>query len=56
MFYLLHYFNILNGEIIQRIKYAEVMFNNKKQLVCSNKLSLEMKKELIKICIWSVVV
>ena len=32
------------------------MFNNKKQLVCSNKLSLEMKKELIKICIWSVVV
>jgi len=39
---------------IQRIKDAKVMFNNKKQLLCSNSLSLEMKKELIKSCIWSV--
>ena len=30
------------------------MFNNKKQLLCSNNLSLEMKKKLIKSCIWSV--
>jgi len=29
------------------------MFNNKK---CSNNLSLEMKKKLIKSCIWSVAV
>ena len=29
------------------------MFNNKKQLLCSNNLSLEMKKKLIK-SIWSV--
>jgi hypothetical protein len=27
--------------------------NNNKQLLCSNNLSLEMKKELIKSCIWS---
>ena len=30
------------------------MFNNKKQLLCSNNLSLEMKKETYKSCIWSV--
>jgi hypothetical protein len=30
------------------------MFNNKKQLPCSNNLSLEIKKKLIKSCIWSV--
>ena len=41
-------------DIIQRIKEAKVMFNNKKQLLCSNNLSLEMKKKLIKSCIWSV--
>jgi len=41
-------------DIIQRIKEAEVMFNNKKQLLCSNNLSLEMKKKLVKNCIWSV--
>ena len=41
-------------DIIQRIKEAEVMFNNKKQLQCSKYLSLEMKKKLIKNCIWSV--
>jgi len=29
------------------------MFNNKKQ-ICSNNLSLEMKKKLIKNCIWNV--
>jgi hypothetical protein len=38
-------------DIIQRIKEAKVMFNNKTQLLCSNNLSLEMKKELIKSCI-----
>jgi len=27
------------------------MFNNKKQLLCSNKLSFEIKKKLIKSCI-----
>ena len=31
------------------------MFNNKKHLLCSNKLSLEIKKKLTKSCIWSVV-
>jgi len=30
------------------------MFNNKKQLLCSNNLNLEMRKKLIKSCIWSV--
>jgi len=33
-------------DIIQRIKEAKVMFNDKKQLICSNNLSLEMKKKL----------
>jgi len=32
------------------------MFNNKKQLLCSNNLSLEMKEGLMKSCIWSVAV
>ena len=43
-------------DIIQQIKEAKVMFNNKKQLLCSNNLSLEMEKKLIKSCIWSVAV
>jgi len=43
-------------DIIQRIKEAKVMFNNKKQLLCSNNVSLEMKKKLIKSCICSVAV
>ena len=30
------------------------MFNNKKQLLCSNNFSLEMKKKLIQSCIWRV--
>jgi len=30
--------------------------NNKKQVLCSNNLSLEIKKKLIKSCIWSVAV
>jgi hypothetical protein len=30
------------------------MFNNKKQLLCSNNPSLEMKKKFIKSWIWSV--
>ena len=37
-----------------RIKSAKVMFNNKKQLLCSNNFSLEMKRKLINSCIWSV--
>jgi len=41
-------------DIIQLIKKAKVMFSNKKQLLCSNNLSLEMKNKLIKSCIWSV--
>ena len=41
-------------DIIQGIKEPKFMFNNKKQLLCSSSLSLEMKKKLTKICIWSV--
>jgi fumarylacetoacetate (FAA) hydrolase family protein len=41
-------------DTIQRVKEAKVMFNNKKQLYCSNNLSLEIKKKLIQSCIWSV--
>jgi len=41
-------------DLIQQIKEAKFMFNNKKQLLCSNNFSLEMKKNLIKSCIWSV--
>jgi hypothetical protein len=33
---------------MQRIREAKIMFNNKKQLLCFNNLSLEMKS-----CIWS---
>ena len=29
------------------------MFNNKKQLLCSNNFSLEMKRKLINSCIWN---
>jgi hypothetical protein len=42
-------------DIMRKIREAKVMFNNKKRLLlCSNNLSLEMKKTLIKSCIWSV--
>jgi len=41
-------------DIIQWIKEAKVMLNNKKQLLCSNNISLEMKKKLTKSCIWNV--
>jgi hypothetical protein len=34
--------------ITKPIKEAKVMFNNKNQLPCSNNLSLEMKKKIIK--------
>ena len=34
-------------DLIQRIKEAKIMFNNKKQLLCSKNLILEMKKKLI---------
>jgi len=30
------------------------MFNNKKQLLCSNNFSLEMEKKIIQSCIWGV--
>jgi len=43
-------------DIIKRIKEAKVMFNNKKQLLCWNNVSLEMKMKLIKSCILSVAV
>jgi hypothetical protein len=33
-------------DIIQRIKEAKIVFNNKKQLLSSNNLSLEMKKKI----------
>jgi len=39
---------------IYRRRETKVIFNNKKQLLCSNNLSLEMKKTLIKSCVWSV--
>jgi hypothetical protein len=42
-------------DIMQRIREAKVMFNNKKQLLCLNNLSLKMKKTLIESSIWSVV-
>jgi len=39
-------------DIMQRVKEAKVMFNNKNQLYCSNNLSLEIKKKkLIQSCI-----
>ena len=34
--------------IIQQVRKAKVMFNNKKQLLCSNNVSLEIKKETYK--------
>ena len=33
-------------DIIQRVKEAKIMFNNKNQLLCSNNLSLEIKRNL----------
>jgi hypothetical protein len=41
-------------DIIQRTKEDKVIFNNKKQLLCSNNLNFEIKKKLIKSFIWSV--
>jgi len=41
-------------DIIQRIKEVKVIFNNKKQQLCSNNFNLEMKNKFIKSCIWSV--
>ena len=37
---------------MQRIKEANVMLNYKKQILCSNNLSREMKKKLVKSGIW----
>jgi len=36
-------------DIIQRIKEAKIMFNNKTQLLCSNNLSLEITWKLTKV-------
>jgi len=36
-------------DIIERIKEAKILFNNKKQQLCSSNLSFEIKKKLIKI-------
>jgi len=41
-------------DTIQGIEDAKVVFNNKKQILCSNNLNLEIKKKLIKSCIRSV--
>jgi len=41
-------------EDVIRVKEAKIIFNNRKQLLCSNNLGLEIKKKLIKSCIWSV--
>jgi len=41
-------------DIIQRIKEAKVRFNNINQPLCSNNLSLEIKRKLIEIVFWSV--
>ena len=43
-------------DLIQRVTEANVLFNNKHQLLCSNNLSFEIKKKLVKRCIWSVAV
>jgi hypothetical protein len=43
-------------DIIKRIKVTKVMFNNKNKPLCSNNLSLKIKKKLMKSCIWSVAV
>jgi len=42
--------------MIQRNIEAKVVIDIKKQLLCSNNLSLGIKKKLIKNCIWSVAV
>jgi hypothetical protein len=41
-------------DIIKLIQEAKLMFNNKKQLLFSNNLILEITTKLIKSCIWSV--
>jgi hypothetical protein len=41
-------------DILKRIKEVKAMFNNKKQLLCSNNLSLEIEKKHIKSSVWSV--
>jgi hypothetical protein len=42
------------GVIIQRGKEVKIAFNSKKQLLCSNNFSLEIKYKSIESCIWSV--
>jgi hypothetical protein len=43
-----------NKEDVTQVKQAKVMFRNKKQLLCSNNSSLEIKKKFTKSCIWNV--
>jgi hypothetical protein len=46
--------DVKNKEDIIRVKQTKIMFNNKKQLLYSNNLSLEIIKKLTKSCVWSV--
>ena len=40
----------IKKDIMQGIEEAKVVFNNEKQLLCSNNFSLEMRDKLIKSC------
>uniref|UniRef100_A0A8D8SQ06 Reverse transcriptase n=1 Tax=Cacopsylla melanoneura TaxID=428564 RepID=A0A8D8SQ06_9HEMI len=42
------------GDIKQRIVLAKIAFNKKKTLLCSNNVSLTIRKQLIKSLVWSV--
>jgi uncharacterized protein (UPF0333 family) len=42
-------------DVIQRIEKLVAFNNNKKQLFCSDSLTLEIKKKLTNNCIWNVV-
>jgi hypothetical protein len=43
-------------DIIQGVKEAKIMFHSKNQLLYSNNFSFEMKKIIIKSCIWIVAI
>jgi len=57
MYLLIKYIKSVLWGVAKFLSYIEearcLKVNNKKQLLCSNNLSLEMKKKLIKSCIWS---
>jgi hypothetical protein len=44
------------NKTIQQIKETKVIFNNKRQKLCSNNFSLQIRKKLTKSSIWSVAV